>query len=155
MSLVTFNKLLCDMFGKILRENKYIYLIGDFNVNILHDVPGGLSTQEFKNIFSTNYCFPLINIPTRVTMNSASLIDIMYNNFPAQGNVCDSGVLKTSISDHYAIFCIANNAVVLMPVYALHNFDYTVFSHCHRICRDLNLRTISPNFIIQIFTFKY
>ena len=31
----------------------------------------------------------------------------------------------------------------------------TVFSHCHRICRDLNLRTISPNFIIQIFTFKY
>ena len=112
MSLVTFNKLLSDMFGKILRENKYIYLIGDFNVNILHDVPGGLSTQEFKNIFSTNYCFPLINIPTRVTMNSASLIDNMYSNFPAQGNVCDSGVLKTSISDHYAIFCIANNAVV-------------------------------------------
>ena len=112
MSLVTFNKLLCDMFGKVLRENKFIYLIGDFNVNILHDVPGGLSTQEFKNIFSTNYCFPLINIPTRVTMNSASLIDNMYSNFPAQGNVCDSGVLKTSISDHYAIFCIANNAVV-------------------------------------------
>ena len=112
MSLVTFNKLLCDIFGKVLRENKFIYLIGDFNVNILHDVPGGLSTQEFKNIFSTNYCFPLINIPTRVTMNSASLIDNMYSNFPAQGNVCDSGVLKTSISDHYAIFCIANNAVV-------------------------------------------
>ena len=103
MSLVTFNKLLCDMFGKILRKNKYIYLIGDFNVNILHDVPGALSTQEFQNIFSTNYCFPLINIPTRVAMNSASLIDNMYSNFPAQGNVCDSGVLKTSISDHYAI----------------------------------------------------
>ena len=31
----------------------------------------------------------------------------------------------------------------------------TVFSHCLRKCRDLNLRTISPNFIIQIFTFKY
>ena len=51
MSLVTFNKLLCDMFGKILRENKYIYLIGDFKVNILHDVPGSLSTQEFKIYF--------------------------------------------------------------------------------------------------------
>ena len=36
----------------------------------------------------------------------------MYSNFPTQGNVCDTGVLKTSISDHYAIFCIANNAVV-------------------------------------------
>ena len=83
-----------------------------FTSIFLHDVPGGLSTQEFKNIFSTNYCFSLINIPTRVTMNSASLIDNMYSNFPAQGNVCDSGVLKTSISDHYAIFCIANNAVV-------------------------------------------
>ena len=39
----------------------------------------------------------------------------MYSNFPAQGNVCDSGVLKTNISDHYAIFCIANNAVVNNP----------------------------------------
>ena len=31
----------------------------------------------------------------------------------------------------------------------------TVISHCLRKCRDLNLRTINPNFIIQIFTFKY
>ena len=27
---------------------------------------------------------------------------------------------------------------------------YTVFSHCLRKCRDLNLRTISPNFIIHV-----
>ena len=84
MSPETFNKLLCDMFGKMLRENKNIYLIGDFNVKILHDVPDGLSTQEFKNIFSTNYCFPLINIPRRVTMNLASLIANMYSNFLGQ-----------------------------------------------------------------------
>ena len=31
---------------------------------------------------------------------------------------------------------------------------YTVFSHCHRNCRDLNLLTISLNFIIKIFTLK-
>ena len=30
------------------------------------------------------------------------------------------------------------------------NKNHTVFSHCHRIRRNLNLLTISPNFIIQI-----
>ena len=128
------------MFGKILIENKYIYLIGDFYVNILHDVPGGLSTQEFKNIFSTNYCFLLINIPTRVIMNSASLIDNMYSNFPAQGNVCDSGVLKTNISDHYAIFCIVNNAVVNKTC-----IQSTRRSFCDRNIANFNIALINTS----------
>ena len=84
-----------------------MYLIGDFNVNILHGVPWGLSTQEFINICSTNYCFPLINIPTRVTMNSASLIDNMYSNFPAQGFVCDSMV------SHRGHNCISSALTIL------------------------------------------
>ena len=63
-------------------------------------------TQEFTNIFSSNYCFPFINKPTRVTYHSASLIDNIYSNIPPHN--CSTGILKCSISDHYGIFCIDN-----------------------------------------------
>ena len=63
--------------------------------------------QQFKNITSPNYCFPFINKPTRVTDHSAPLIDNIYSNTPSQN--CSTGILKTSISDHYGIFCIDND----------------------------------------------
>ena len=107
MSLNIFNDMMTTSFNKMQHENKYLYITGDFNVNTLFNVKGGLSTQQFKNIFSSNYCFPFINKPTRVTDHSASLIDNIYSNIPSQN--CFSGILKTSISDHYGIFCIDND----------------------------------------------
>ena len=107
MSLNIFNDMMTTSFNKMQHENKYLYITGDFNVNTLFNVKGGLSTHQFKNIFSSNYCFPFINKPTRVTDHSASLIDNIYSNIPSQN--CFSGILKTSISDHYGIFCIDND----------------------------------------------
>ena len=106
MSLLVFNDLLTKMFHKIQGDNKYLYITGDFNVNTLPHVRRGPSTQEFTNIFSSNYCFPFINKPTRVTDHSASLIDNIYSNIPPHN--CSTGILKCSISDHYGIFCIDN-----------------------------------------------
>ena len=63
------------------------------------------NTQEFKNIFSSNYCLPLT---TRVTHSCASLIDNIYSNVPINTNKCNSGILEVSISDHYAIFATDN-----------------------------------------------
>ena len=108
MSLSVFNKLLSDMFGKILSKNKYVYIFGDFNVNTMSNTLGNANTQEFKNIFSSNYCLPLITKPTRVTHSCASLIDNIYSNVPINTNKCNSGILEVSISDHYAIFAIDN-----------------------------------------------
>ena len=58
MSLHISNDLLSQMVGKIQHENKYIYFVGDFNVNTLPQIKGTPPTQEFKNIFSANYCSP-------------------------------------------------------------------------------------------------
>ena len=107
MSLNICNDMMTTSFNKRQHENKYLYITGDFNVTTLFHVKGGLSTQQFKNIFSSNYCFPFINKPTRVTDHSASLIDNIYSNIPSQN--CFSGILKISISDHYGIFCIDND----------------------------------------------
>ena len=109
MSLSVFNELLSDMFGKILSENKYVYIFGDFNVNTMSSVIGNANTQEFKDIFSSNYCLPLITKPTRVTNSCSSLIDNIYSNVPINTGKCNSGILEVSISDHYAIFAIDNS----------------------------------------------
>ena len=45
----------------------------------------------------------LINIPTRITQNNASLLDNIYATDPQVGN---NGVLTSDISDHYSIFTI-------------------------------------------------
>ena len=108
MSLSVFNELLSDMFGKILFENKYVYIFGDFNVNTMSDAIGNFNTREFKGIFSSNYCLPLITKPTKVTNSCASLIVNIYSNVPINTSKCNSGILKVSISDHYAIFAIDN-----------------------------------------------
>ena len=108
------------MFGKIQHENKYVYLAGDFNVNTLPHIKGTLATQEFKNIFSANYCFPLITNPTRVEVSfetkitTATLIDQIYTNVTHQNMHGDAGILRISISDHYAIFCIDKTVKLLL-----------------------------------------
>ena len=64
------------MFGKIQSEKKFVYIFGDFNMNSMSNTIGNANAQEFKNIFSSNYCLPLITKPTRVTHLCASIIFI-------------------------------------------------------------------------------
>ena len=52
--------------------------------------------------------FPLISRPTRVTNHSATVIDNIYSNASDLSTTRRSGILRFSISDHYAIFCISN-----------------------------------------------
>ena len=46
---------------------------------------------------------PLINRPTRVTTSSATLIDNIFTNCVFDTSL-KNGIIKTSISDHFAIF---------------------------------------------------
>ena len=109
MSLKLFNEHLACVLGTLQGERKYVYITGDFNVNTLPIYNGGLARQEFINIFSSSFFCPLINRPTRVTQNSSTLIDNIYCNMPNIATSCKAGILRTSISDHYAIFCISRN----------------------------------------------
>ena len=70
---------------------------------------GSLATQDFSNLLSSNFLHPLINKPTRIKSHSATLIDNIYCNILEIGTKYDFGILCTSISDHYAIFCISKH----------------------------------------------
>ena len=45
-------------------QKAYVYITGDFNGNSL---VSNTSTEEFKNLLSSNHFYPLINRPTRIT----------------------------------------------------------------------------------------
>ena len=61
--------------------------------------------ETFVNLIFQHSLVPIVNKPTRVTKNNATLIDyIITNSFMDQENL--TGILKTDISDHFPILTI-------------------------------------------------
>ena len=99
-----FNVLLNNMLDWLHRNN-YVLLLGDFNVDISHDVDPSVAIEELKNICCSHHLYPLINNPTREVKSSRTIIDNIYCNVPNALNISNVG---TYISDHHAIFCLFN-----------------------------------------------
>ena len=107
-SLQSFNDSLTNMLSILPQKKKHILIAGDFNVNVDPLIRSDSNTQNLKNIFSSNFLFPLISRPTSVTNHSATVIDNIYSNASDLSTTWRSGILRFSISDHYVIFCISN-----------------------------------------------
>ena len=76
-------------------ENKHIYLMGDFNIDLLSATQ--THGQRLKNLLYTYALHPHIDKPTRITNTSSTLIDnIFSNNF---SNETTNGILYYDISD--------------------------------------------------------
>ena len=90
-----------QVLSKVNKENKLLYFAGDFNV-ILLSANSCHQVNDFLDSFLVNSMFPVIYNPTRVTSNSATLIDNIFTN-----NVDDisSGIIFADISDHFPIYC--------------------------------------------------
>ena len=58
--------------------------------------------------FLTRGLFPNITLPTRVTKNTATLIDQIYSKFDKKvSNENFAGIIDSNLSDHFPIFlCI-------------------------------------------------
>ena len=108
-------------------SNKSVFIVGDVNIDIL-DVA---SIAEFSNVrYSYNF-FPLINIPTRVTDNTASCLDhIWYNNF----NSLISGSFLLDVCDHYPVFTTLNFNVSNDPI-KVHFRDH---EHLNKLIVSMN-----------------
>jgi hypothetical protein len=89
---------------KISKENKYIYLMGDFNLNLMNH-QSHQQTSEFLDVMYSNMLLPLITRPTRITAHTSTLIDNIFTNHLE--NSLFSGLLFTDISDHLPIFCFS------------------------------------------------
>ena len=101
-----------------LELNNELYILGDFNKNLLfkgnfilnkaHEVRNHFEdfSLEIKkyNEFCSIYDFKQsINCPTRITCDTFTLIDHILTK--TQDNISESGVINTAISDHNMIYC--------------------------------------------------
>ena len=88
----------------ISRENKKMYVFGDFNINLI-DKNNIYSKQLIDTMHSHNL-FNLIIKPTRVTDTSATAIDHIWTN-NAENCKCN-GIVYETISDHFPTFAVFN-----------------------------------------------
>ena len=92
------------LINKFKGQEKQIFLAGDFNINSL-DYSRNTKVRDFFNLAFQNSIFPVINRPTRVTETSATIIDHIFTNTIIDSSL-RSGIGKTDISDHFAVFCL-------------------------------------------------
>jgi len=90
---------------QLLSKAEEVILMGDFNINLLnHDNHAGAS--NYLNTLLNFGQLPLITLPSRVTDHSFSLIDHVSSN--TKDKFIESGLVYSSLSDHYPVFCIKN-----------------------------------------------
>jgi hypothetical protein len=100
--LRAFNETFAEILEQIRSESKLCYIMGDFNVDLLKISSHALSA-EFCHLLYSNAFLPLITKPTRITPDSATLIDNIFTNSPTPSEH-KPGLLYTDISDHLPIF---------------------------------------------------
>ena len=94
-----------ELLDKLSKENKTIFLLGDFNINLLnYDIHP--PTNEFLDSLSSHYFLPHILQSSMITTNSKTLTDI-FSNMAVPNMI--SGNLTASISDHLPKFLVALN----------------------------------------------
>ena len=103
MSIDEFNDLISPILQKISSENKTLFLLGDFNIDLIK-CNYNKKTSEFFNLISPFNMLPFITLPTRVTSRSKTLIDNIYSN-STNTNII-SGNLTSTVSDHLPQFSI-------------------------------------------------
>ena len=90
----------------ILSLEKPFYCLGDFNINLLNIYARDEICRYANMLFGCN-CRCLIDVPTRVTETSKTLIDHVITN--DKRRAVTTGVLISDLSDHYGVFAIISH----------------------------------------------
>lgn len=115
------------------------YFFGDYNINLLSS-EGNLFNNEFIDMFCSFSFYPVIDKPTRITKDSATLIDNMFTNKP--DTVRESGILFGDISDHLTIFSVISPSCIFFNSDNVNSFKRVVNDYNIAIfCRHLRVLT--------------
>ena len=105
-------------------SNKNIFLLGDFNINLLNYDSHTPSNNFICNLFSKSF-LPYILHPTRISQNSASVIDNIFSNISHTDT--KSGNILTQIADHFPQFLIIKHAGIKHNKISHYKYDYSNF----------------------------
>lgn len=89
-----------DVFRQLCISKKNFYILGDFNDDMLN------KGSKLHGIIKNNRLVQLIDVPTRVTATSATVLDLVVTNNP--DSVLGKEVVPNFISDHDLISIMIN-----------------------------------------------
>ena len=127
-NLTSFTNEYIDILNTLRNRSKFVYLCGDFNIDLLKLNSNNNYNMLFDNVISSGFV-PKITLPTRICDTSSTLIDNVYTNTIDKKHT--SGILIRPISDHQMYFCILNE-------------NYTKANNAHRyieveICNEYSI----------------
>ena len=95
-----------DVIKSLDFENKEIIVIGDMNCNYLAESRNSelINLTEISEVYQLTQ---IINKPTRITVTSKSLIDLIFTN--QESRVVSLEVIDCGISDHCLVSCCSEN----------------------------------------------
>ena len=91
-----------NIIEKSVSEKKISYMIGHFNMNCLKYQENAKTKYFYDNIFEKG-AIPIINWPTRISEDSASLIDNILTT-DVFNNSLKKGLIKSDVSDRFPVF---------------------------------------------------
>ena len=103
-NLDNFLSKLDEFLSIIAQENKEVYLMGDYNIDLLSTENN--NTLKLVSVLSSYAFTPHIHNPTRISITSRTLIDNIFSNV-INKNVAN-GVLFYDILDHLPIFSLCS-----------------------------------------------
>ena len=122
------NNYLTQILGIPSKEQKQVFLLGDFNINLLN-YNDHQPTNDFLDSLASNSFIPYILHPTRITSHSKTLIDNIFSNYISHEII--SGNITATISDHLPQFSFVPN-ILSNPSTQKSNFyerDRSKFKH--------------------------
>ena len=84
---------------RVLDSSRNVVILGDFNCNMICQNP---LSDKLMSICNDLQLKQLIDLPTRITENSSSCIDLIL--LPVEKTTIQSGVMSVGISDHSLIY---------------------------------------------------
>ena len=119
-----------DSFSEYLQEilsiptapNKQVFILGDFNINLLNHNSSTPITNYVNFLFSKQF-LPHIIHPSRVSGHSSTLIDNIFTNITANETL--SGNTMTQITDHFPQFLIVKHAGITFKNLSYFQHDFS------------------------------
>ena len=97
-----FNENMSSLLNALKDENKYCYLMGDYNINLLN-YGKHKETSEFVDLIHSYSFISLINKPTRLASQNATLIDNIFTNSYNHIENTFQCLIVSDVSDHCPI----------------------------------------------------
>uniref|UniRef100_A0A6B0V9C2 Putative tick transposon n=1 Tax=Ixodes ricinus TaxID=34613 RepID=A0A6B0V9C2_IXORI len=101
--MLAFFQFIDELLSYVGSTGASLMILGDVNINMTSQ---DTDAREFNDLITQYACVNLITIPTRVTAETATTLDICLTNLEEKYTA--SGVFTENISDHLPIYCLSS-----------------------------------------------